>query len=161
LRAHEEPTQLRKRGDDVLADAVGEIFLRAIAAHVGERQHGDAGPVERCGLFERPRHRRRRGFFRVGLHGADETKALAGDGADEGLLAAAVANGLAGGIDSAGQRRLRDMPPMPDLLDQLFLAHHAIAVFHQMDHQIEHLRLQRDRQILPAQLPRVGIKHLI
>ena len=44
-RDHEEPAQLRQRGDDVLADAVGEILLLRIAAHVGERQHGDGRPV--------------------------------------------------------------------------------------------------------------------
>ena len=31
----EEPAQLRQRGDDVLADAVGEILLLRLAAHVG------------------------------------------------------------------------------------------------------------------------------
>ena len=44
-RDHEEPAQLRQRGDDVLADAVGEILLLRIAAHVGEGQHRDGGPV--------------------------------------------------------------------------------------------------------------------
>ena len=44
-RDDEEPPQLGQRGDDVLADAVGEILLGAVAAHVDEGQHGDAGPV--------------------------------------------------------------------------------------------------------------------
>ena len=38
-----EPAQLRQRGDDVLADAVGEIFLLGLAAHVDEGQDGDGG----------------------------------------------------------------------------------------------------------------------
>ena len=33
---------LAEVGDDVLGDAVGEIFLLRVAAHVGERQHADA-----------------------------------------------------------------------------------------------------------------------
>ena len=37
--------QLREIGDDVLADAVGEILLLGIAAHVVEREHGDRGLV--------------------------------------------------------------------------------------------------------------------
>ena len=44
-RDHEEPAQLGQRGDDVLADAVGEIVLLRIAAHVGEGKHGDGRPV--------------------------------------------------------------------------------------------------------------------
>ena len=88
-------------------------------------------------------------------------KPFARDGADQRLRAAAVADRLARGIDPAGQGQLGDMPPLPDLVDQFVLADHAIAVFHQMDDEIEHLRLQRDRHVLPAQLPRVGIKYLI
>ena len=44
-RDHEEPAQLGQRGDDVLADAVGEILLLRIAAHVDEGKHGDGRPV--------------------------------------------------------------------------------------------------------------------
>ena len=44
-RDHEEPAQLGKRGDDVLADAVGKILLLRIAAQIGEGKHGDGGPV--------------------------------------------------------------------------------------------------------------------
>jgi hypothetical protein len=37
----EELRELRKCRDDVLRDAVREIFLLSLAAHVGERQDGD------------------------------------------------------------------------------------------------------------------------
>src|SRR4029077_13798588 len=43
-RDDEEPAQFGKRGDDVLADAVGEIILLRIVAHVDEGKHGDGGP---------------------------------------------------------------------------------------------------------------------
>ena len=36
-----ERGRLRQVGDDVLGDAVAEVFLLRIAAHVGEGQHGD------------------------------------------------------------------------------------------------------------------------
>jgi hypothetical protein len=42
---HEEPLDAREAGDDVLGHAVGEILLLHVAAHVGERQHGDRRPV--------------------------------------------------------------------------------------------------------------------
>ena len=38
---HREGLEAAERGDDVLDDAVGEIFLLGIAAHVLERQHGE------------------------------------------------------------------------------------------------------------------------
>ena len=40
-RDHDQRRDLRQVGDDVLADAVAEILLLGIAAHVGERQHAD------------------------------------------------------------------------------------------------------------------------
>ena len=40
-RHHMHLPEARELGDDVLGDAVGEILLFGIAAHVGERQHGD------------------------------------------------------------------------------------------------------------------------
>ena len=42
---NEKRVEPRKRGDDVLDHAVGEIFLLRVAAHVLERQHGDGGLV--------------------------------------------------------------------------------------------------------------------
>ena len=37
----EQRLEARQRSDNVLHDAVGEIFLVGIATHVLERQHGD------------------------------------------------------------------------------------------------------------------------
>ena len=54
----EEPAQARERRDDVLGDAVGEIVLLGVAAHVGEGQDGDRGLVERL-RAGRPRARPR------------------------------------------------------------------------------------------------------
>ena len=44
-RDDEEPAQLGKAGDEVLADAVREILLLRIVAHVDEGQHRDGGTV--------------------------------------------------------------------------------------------------------------------
>ena len=47
--------KLRQRRDQVLRNAIGEIFLFGGAAHVGERQNRDRRPVERrrrCGASE-------------------------------------------------------------------------------------------------------------
>ena len=42
---HEQLVEVRQLGDDVLGDAVGEVLLVGIAAHVLERQYGDGGFV--------------------------------------------------------------------------------------------------------------------
>src|SRR4029077_20414229 len=46
-RDDEEPAQLGQSGDEVLANAIGKIFLRRVIAHVGESEDGDRGPIER------------------------------------------------------------------------------------------------------------------
>ena len=43
-RDHRQTGDLRQIGDDVFADAVGEILLFRVARHVGERQDGDRRP---------------------------------------------------------------------------------------------------------------------
>ena len=78
-------------------------------------------------------------------HLADEPEALAGDGADAALLLAAVADGAAGGVDAAGQRRVGHDAAVPDAGDQVVLADHAVAVADQEHQQVEDLRLDRDR----------------
>ena len=50
---------------------------------------------------------------------------------------------------------------LPDRGDQIVLADDAIAVLHQVNQQVEHLRLDRDRLGAAAQLAPVGIKHMI
>src|SRR3954447_22635902 len=46
-RNHIKPAQLRQRGDDVLADAFGKIFLLRLTGEIDERQDRDRGTVER------------------------------------------------------------------------------------------------------------------
>ena len=95
------------------------------------------------------------------VHRADEADALARDGADQALLFAAVADRLARGVDAAGQRGVRNDPAAPDRGDQIVLADHAVAVLHQIDQQVEHLRLERDQIGAAPQLAPVGIKYMI
>jgi hypothetical protein len=62
-------------------------------------------------------------------------------GANEGLIVAAVAERAARRADTGAERRLRDDAALPDGLDQLVLAHDSLAVLHQENDQVEHLRL--------------------
>ena len=72
---------------------------------------------------------------------ANEAQALSGDCTDQFLFAATVADSLARGVDAAGQGRIRDDPAAPYRRDEIVFADHTIAVLHQIDEQIEYLRL--------------------
>ena len=102
-------------------------------------------------------------FSRVWLrvHVADEAQALARDGADQLLVLAAVADRLARGVDAAGQRRIRHDPAAPDRSNQIVLADDAVAVLHQVNQQIEHLRLDRNGLGAAAQFAPIDVKRMI
>jgi hypothetical protein len=50
---------------------------------------------------------------------------------------------------------------VPDLVNQLVLADHPIAVLHEVDNEIEDLRLHGNGNLLAAQLAQVGIEQVI
>ena len=78
------------------------------------------------------------------MHLADKAKTFPRDGADDGLIPAAVADRLARRVDPAGQGRFRNDPAIPDIFDQIVLGDDALAIFDQINQQIEDLRLDRD-----------------
>src|SRR5215467_4252877 len=89
---------------------------------------------------------------------ADETDPLAWDGTNEPLLLAVVADRVSRGIDPAVQRRVRDDPSSPHQFDEIIAADDAVAAFQQVNQQVEHLRLHRNRFIATAKLSKTGIK---
>jgi hypothetical protein len=99
--------------------------------------------------------------FRLDVNHADEAQALARDRADQLLLLAAVAHRPARRIDTGGQGRIGHDAPAPHGRDEIILAHHAVAIFHEMNQKIEHLRLDRDRFGAAPQLAPVCVKYLI
>src|SRR4051812_15578081 len=113
-RDHEEPTELGQGGDDVFANAVGEIRLLRIAAHVDEGEHGDGWAVgrrqRRTPLLVDVRFAVAEGRYGTVLwdaYGADEAEPFARDGADQFLVLAAVANRVSRALDATGQGRGR------------------------------------------------------
>ena len=77
------------------------------------------------------------------------------------LLFATVTDRFSHGIDVAGQRRFRHDPPAPDCLEQIVLADYPLAVLHQVDQQVEHLRTDRN-QLGPApQFASIGVERTI
>src|ERR1700710_1595647 len=71
---------------------------------------------------------------------ADKAKSLAGDGPDQALFPAAVADRLAHRIDMTGQRRLGDDTAAPYRAQHIVLADDVLPVPHQIDQEVEHLR---------------------
>jgi len=97
----------------------------------------------------------------LGVHVAHEAQALARDGADQLLAVAIVADRLARGIDAAGQRGVRHDTAAPDRRDEIVFCDDAIAVLHDVDQQVEYLRLHCNGFGASAQLPPFDIKRVI
>ena len=79
-------------------------------------------------------------------------------GADQPLPPAVVAERAAGGVDAGGEGGVRDAAAAPDRLEQLVLAHHALAMADQVDQEVEHLRLDLDCRTGRPQLAAVRIE---
>jgi len=96
-----------------------------------------------------------------GNYRAHESKALAWNRSDKLLVGTSIANRLARGIDAAGQRRIRDNSPTPDLVNQVILADHSIAILEQKYQEVEDLGLDGDAPPAAAQLAQICIKCMI
>ena len=59
------------------------------------------------------------------------------------------------------KRGFGDDAAVPHRLDQIVLGDDMVAVFDQMNQQIEHLRLDRDAFAAAGQLAKVDIKHMV
>jgi hypothetical protein len=77
------------------------------------------------------------------------------------LVAAAVADRGARGVDARAQHGVGDLMPAPDRFQQLVPADHALAMAHQIFQKIEHLRLDGAQRVRAAQLPALGVENTI
>ena len=80
---------------------------------------------------------------------------------DEALLLAAVADRAPGGIDAAGQGRLRHNAAIPNCANQIILADDALAVADQILQKVENLGSTGIADRLAAQLAPVGVERVI
>jgi hypothetical protein len=62
---------------------------------------------------------------------------------------------------AARQRRIRHDPTAPDRLQEVVLADDAIAVLHQINQEVEHLRFERDQLAATPEFAPVEVKHVI
>src|SRR5262249_57588569 len=87
--------------------------------------------------------------------------AVGGGGGGCLVVEGSVGERVSGGVDAAGQGRIRDDTAAPDRGDQIVLADDAVAVLHQINQQVEHLRLDGDGIGAAAQFAAVDVKHMI
>ncbi len=163
-RDDEQPADARQSEDDVLHHPVSEIVLVRLSAQVQKRQHRNGRLVGkskrwRIACRSTDRHDADRVLDIPDL--TDKAHALARDGADQALLAAAVAERLARRIDMTCEGGFGDDPTTPNRLQQIVLADHALAVPDQVQQQVEDLRRQRNFFRSPHQFPQVGIEYKI
>jgi hypothetical protein len=135
---------------DLFYHPVGKIFLLRVAPDIGERQYRDRGLVGENDRRFRHVHGCRRlgiddrgGGFLLLAHGTDEANTLARQGTDQALGLAAVAQHLAHRADPTGKGRFGDDPAAPDCRQEVVLADPAVTVLHQIDPEVEDLRLKR------------------
>ena len=95
------------------------------------------------------------------LNGANKAEALACHGADQLLILAAVANGLARRVDAAGECRIRHHASSPDRGEQIVFADDVVPVSEQINQEVEHLRLDRNKLTAPTQFSSISVKHMI
>src|SRR5829696_5618374 len=86
------------------------------------------------------------------LNIADESEAAPVQRPDEKLIGSVVAKHAPGSIDATGERGFGNRPAVPESADQLVLADNPVMVAHQMNNNIEDLRLDMDGHTLAAQL---------
>ena len=92
------------------------------------------------------------GRIRFNPHLAHEANAAAVDGLDQRLSLAVVADGLPRGLDAARNGGVRNDTTLPDLLDDLVPGHDPIAVFDELEQQVEYLRFHGHLLAASAQL---------
>jgi hypothetical protein len=112
---------------------------------------GPASPPGGSTLAER-----RPGRIGVGcadrLNVADEPEAAPVQSPDEKLIGPVVAQHAPCAIDAVGECGFGDGPAIPDRVDQFILAHNPVMVAHEMNEEIEDLRLDVDGHTLAPQL---------
>ena len=85
------------------------------------------------------------------IHRANETKAFSRNCPDQPLVLASVADRIPGGVDTAVERRVRHDSAAPYQGNEIVPADDMIAVFQQMNQQVEYLWLHRYQRTITAQ----------
>ena len=104
------------------------------------------------------RDRLRGSGCRVNRDRGDEAEAAPGDGTNDILVAAGVADGGSRGADAAAQRGVGDDSAVPNGIDQLVPGDGAVVVFDEKVEHAEDLRLHRNRLAGALQIVGQGVE---
>src|SRR5262245_1735669 len=94
-------------------------------------------------------------------HATHNPDALARKGPDQALRLAAVSNGDAGRVDTAGQCRFRDNAPLPNCSNEVVLADDAFVVGKHMHEKVKGLGFDCHEPACAAEFPPVGVEHIV
>ena len=89
-----------------------------------------------------------------------EAMSSAGEGANEALFPAGIADRMAYGGQSAGQGGLRYRTTVPDGGNDVVFSDDALPVVDQVVQEVENLRLEIDDLAAAAQFPPVGVERV-
>ena len=144
-RGHIQARDPGEVGDEILGNAVAEVLLLRIAAHVDERQdHDGRGGLDGRLLRLSP-------LAVADLDLCHEAEAAAMQRADDLLVVPGVVDGLPRGLDSAAEGQFRNEAPLPDFLIELVLRDCPVAVLQEIAQEVEDLRLDGPEDALAAQ----------
>ena len=103
-----------------------------------------------------------RGSLRFVQHAnvADETKPLAGQGADQALAFTIIADSAARRVDPGRERGFGDDPPGPHRVQHVIAADDVATVANEVFEKVEHLRLHRDDHVAVPKLAPLGIERV-
>jgi len=129
---------------------------RAVARHRVREPRAVVRTAERDGLARRPRWGVD-GDVRALLDVGDEPVPASADRAHHLLRPPVVTDDASHRLDAAHQRRLAHEAVAPDVVEQLGLRHHPVAVLEQINEEVEHLGLDRDGFARAPDLEAVGV----
>ncbi len=123
----------------------------AIGGFIGQREgrfrrlYRAVGGCRGCGPLRLP-------------HLSDEAEALARQCFDQALFLAGIADRALGNIKAGRQRRIGHAAPIPDGVDEVILADHALSIADQVIEQVEYLWRDGDQVRATMQLAPVGVE---
>jgi hypothetical protein len=113
-----------------------------------------------CGRRHGNAVNRRGTLFRLS-YGSDKAETPAVDCTNQALLLASIAYRPTRSVDPAGERGFGYVSTTPDRGQQVFPAHHALAVINQKEEKIEYLRLDMLQAPSSAQFPPMPVKGIV
>ena len=105
--------------------------------------------------------RSRSGSQELSTHRTDEAQSFPRHRPDQILATAAISDRPPSRVDAASERRLGYKASAPDIVDQVVLADHPIAIHHEVHQEIENLGLNGDVPPAAAKFASICVNQMI